>query len=88
MTRDFYVSHQWLRELKRRGQGPIVGIYFRIPDGESVWIGHYGRPHEEVTAAAAASTFSESQNRQGWGSSSLVESRRRRFIGSVPYRRL
>lgn len=66
LTRNFYISHQWLRELKRRGEGPIVGIYFRIPDLESVWIGHYGGLHQEVTAAVAAATFSESQDRQGW----------------------
>ena len=32
VTRSFYVSHQWLRELRRRNRGPIAGIYFRIPD--------------------------------------------------------
>ena len=26
---DYYVSHQWLRELKRRGQRTIVGVYFQ-----------------------------------------------------------
>jgi hypothetical protein len=34
LTRSFYVSHQWLRELKRRGQGAISGVYFRLPDDE------------------------------------------------------
>jgi len=66
VTRNFYVSHQWLRELKRRGQGSIAGIYFRIGDGESVWVGHYGQAHQEVTAAVAAATFSGSENREGW----------------------
>jgi hypothetical protein len=66
VTRNFYVSHQWLRELKRRGQGPIAGVYFRIPDDESVWVGHYGQAHQEVTAAEAAATFSISENREGW----------------------
>ena len=40
VTRHFYVSHQWLRELKRRNQGPIGAIYFRIPDEDVVWMGH------------------------------------------------
>jgi hypothetical protein len=66
VTRNFYVSHQWLRELKRRGQGPIAGIYFRVPDDEPVWIGHYGQEHREVTAAVAAATFSEPEGREGW----------------------
>ena len=43
VTRYFYVSHQWLRELRRRGRRPIVGVYFRIPDSEAVWVGHYNQ---------------------------------------------
>ena len=38
VTRNFYVSHQWLRELRRRIRDPIVGVYFRIPDSEAVWV--------------------------------------------------
>ena len=34
VTRNFYVSHQWLRELKRSNQGAIAGVYFRIPEPE------------------------------------------------------
>ena len=34
VTRNFFLSHQWLRELKRRGAGPIVGVYFRLGDDE------------------------------------------------------
>jgi hypothetical protein len=26
VTRNFYVSHQWLRELKRRNAGPVAGL--------------------------------------------------------------
>src|SRR5579871_465899 len=57
VTRSFFISHQWLRELKRRGQGAIAGVYFRIPDDESVWVGHYGQAHREMTAAGAAAEF-------------------------------
>jgi hypothetical protein len=32
VTRNFYVSHQWLRELKRGGQWTICAVYFHIPD--------------------------------------------------------
>ncbi len=51
VSRNFYASHQWLRELKRRNQGPIAGVYFRVPDGQTVWLGHYGQGHRLVTAA-------------------------------------
>lgn len=66
VTRNFFVSHQWLRELKRRGEGPIAGVYFRIPDDEVVWIGHYGLSHASVTAAEAVAEFMTSEVREGW----------------------
>jgi hypothetical protein len=45
ITRSFYLSHQWLRELKRRNQRTIMGVYFRVPDDEQVWVGHYRLVH-------------------------------------------
>lgn len=66
VTRNFYISHQWLRELKRRGQGPIAGIYFRIPDNELVWVGHYNRHHRRMTAAEAMAEFMSADSREGW----------------------
>ena len=57
VVRDFYVSHQWLRELKRRNAGPIVGIYFRIPDTDTVWVGHYNQNHREMSAAESVAEF-------------------------------
>ncbi len=66
VTRSFYVSHQWLRELKRRNAGPIAGVYFRVPDDERVWVGHYGRAHRWMTAAEAVAVFLADQSREGW----------------------
>jgi hypothetical protein len=66
LTRNFYVSHQWLRELKRRGQGPIAAVYFRIPDEERVWLGHYNQAHRPMTAAEAVAEFLSSEAREGW----------------------
>lgn len=51
---NYYVSHQWLRELKRSGHRIIVGVYFSLTDEEIVWLGHFGGPHEEMAAAQAA----------------------------------
>lgn len=59
VTRNFYVSHQWLRELKRRGQGPVAGIYFRVGDEEVVWVGHFNRPHQSMTASQALALIDE-----------------------------
>lgn len=66
VTRNFYISHQWLRELKRRNGGPVTGIYFRIPDDERVWVGHYGQAHRWMTAAEAMAEFMRAESREGW----------------------
>src|SRR5689334_6832557 len=66
VTRDFYISHQWLRELKRRGQGAISGVYFRLAYEEPVWVGHFGRAHRRMTAADAVAEFLVAESREGW----------------------
>lgn len=66
VTRNFYVSHQWLRELRRRGQRTIAGVYFRIPDDEVVWIGHYNQSHQQMTATEAVAVFMAAESREGW----------------------
>lgn len=66
VTRNFYASHQWLRELKRRKAGPLVGVYFRIPDEEQVWVGHYGQAHQLFSAAEAIALFARADDPLGW----------------------
>jgi hypothetical protein len=66
VTRNFYISHQWLRELKRGGDRTFIGVYFRIPDDTPVWLGHYGQEHQLMTAAEAVAAFLSSEDRQGW----------------------
>lgn len=66
VSRNFYASHQWLRELKRRNQGPVAGVYFRIPDEQLVWLGHYGQSHSLVTAAEAVDHFMKADDPAGW----------------------
>ena len=66
VTRNFYVSHQWLRELKRGNSGPIVGVYFRIADSETVSVGHYNSTHQNLTAAEAVSEIMSSQSPEGF----------------------
>ena len=66
VTRNFYVSHQWLRELKRRNRGAIAGVYFRVPDDEQVWVGHYNQGHRWMSAAETVAEFSAAEDAQGW----------------------
>src|SRR5437764_10874413 len=65
-TRNFYVSHQWLRELKRRNQGPIAGVYFRVPDDQRVWVGHYHQGHRWMSASEAVGAFMAAEDAKGW----------------------
>ena len=56
VTRNFFVSHQWLRELRRASSGPIAAVYFRVPDEERVWVGHYRHVHRWTSAAEIGSS--------------------------------
>jgi hypothetical protein len=53
-TPSFVVSHQWLRELKRGGQRTIWGVYFRVPNDQPVWAGHYNQKLTRMPAGEAA----------------------------------
>src|SRR4029079_1534180 len=66
VTRSFYVSHQWLRELKRSGTRSISAVYFRVPDDEPVLFGHYARPHCASTASQAAGSVASAPQPEGF----------------------
>jgi hypothetical protein len=50
---DFTLTHQWVRELRRWQPGVLVAVDLRIPDGEPVTAGRYGREPQRLTAAGA-----------------------------------
>jgi hypothetical protein len=66
VTPNFFRTHQWLRELKRRGQNTLVGVYFRVPDDTPVRVGHYGGPEQTMTAAESVRLFMGDDDRLGW----------------------
>ena len=66
VLRDYFVSHQWLRELKRRGQRAFVGVDFRVADDEPVWVGHYGSPHVRATAGEAIGVILRQPDARGY----------------------
>ncbi|GEO05082.1 hypothetical protein AAE02nite_27460 [Adhaeribacter aerolatus] len=53
VLQNFYVSHQWLRELKRSGAKSYVGVYFKVPSAEMVFAGKYGQKHRHITLGEA-----------------------------------
>ena len=58
---DFQLTHQWVRELKRRGFNTAVGIYFRVPDETPVLAGHYNEDKRAMTAAEAAARLQQTR---------------------------
>ncbi|HEX7897640.1 MAG TPA: hypothetical protein VF950_07755 [Planctomycetota bacterium] len=66
VTRNYFVSHQWLRELKRRGDRAFVAVHFRVPDDQVVHVGHYGQAHATVSAAEAVAVVLRAGNAEGY----------------------
>ena len=63
---SFFASHQWLREMKRSGQRTISAVYFRIPDDEPVWLGHFGQGHTRMGASEAAGHVTAAGSAEGF----------------------
>jgi hypothetical protein len=61
VVQNFVVSHQWVRELKRRGFKVAVGVYFRIPDQQEVLTGKYNEDKRALTAAEATAVLAREQ---------------------------
>lgn len=54
---NFTTTHQWARELKRRGVRTLICVQFRVPNDELVLVGKYNGEKLEMTASEAAVTF-------------------------------
>ncbi len=52
--------------MKRRNQGSIARVYFRVPDDERVWVGHYRQAHRWMSASEAVAEFMVTEDAQGW----------------------
>ena len=50
---DFATTHQWARELKRRGIRTLICVQFKIADEESVLVGKYNGEKLEMKASEA-----------------------------------
>ncbi|MBX3164173.1 MAG: hypothetical protein KF900_06795 [Bacteroidetes bacterium] len=53
VLQNFYVSHQWLRELKRSGARTYVGVYFKFNSKDLVYAGQYNQEHKHITLGEA-----------------------------------
>lgn len=53
VLQNFYLSHQWLRELKRRGVKTFVGVYFKVDSRTKVFAGKYNTEHKNIELGQA-----------------------------------
>jgi hypothetical protein len=53
VLQNFYLSHQWLRELKRRGVRTFVGVYFKVDSKTKVFAGQYNTEHKQIELGQA-----------------------------------
>lgn len=63
---NYFASHQWLRELKRKGVRTFIAVYFRVSDDEPVLVGHYRNAHSTMPAAEAARLIMEADDPRGY----------------------
>lgn len=66
VLQNYYISHQWLRELKRGSQKNFVGIYFRVASEELVYVGRYNQPHNKVTIERGIKLIMDAFEPQGY----------------------
>lgn len=63
---NFYVTHQWLRELKRSGAKTFVGVYFKVPSSEMVYAGRYNKKHRHISLGDAIKEIMELEDPLGY----------------------
>ena len=63
---NFFASHQWLRELRCKGQRSFVAVDFVVPDDELVLVEHFHAPHLTVPATKAGQLIRDADSPLGY----------------------
>lgn len=63
---NFYLSHQWLRELKRSGVKTFVGVYFKMDSKVKVFAGRYNEAHRYIDLGEAIKEIQSIDNPLGY----------------------
>lgn len=66
VTQSFYVSHQWLRELKRRGVRSYVGVYFKLDSNTMLYAGKYHEEHRYIPLGKAIKEIMSMEDPMGY----------------------
>lgn len=65
VMQSYTLTHQWARELKRRGVRTLVTVTFRIPDSEPVFAHHYNGEPKLLAAAEAVAVIRDMPDPRG-----------------------
>jgi hypothetical protein len=63
---NYFVTHQWLRELKRNGMRTVAGIHFKQRSDAMIWVGRYDGDHRHVPLGHAVSLIMAEPDPRGW----------------------
>ena len=63
---NYFISYQWLRELKRRGARRWVAVHFRLNSEEPALVGHYNQPHQKSTVGQAIRIIFQAKDARGY----------------------
>jgi hypothetical protein len=66
VVRSFFISYQWLRELRRWGQKNFVAITFRLSVDELVWAGKYLESHRQMRLGDAIADLESREDPLGY----------------------
>jgi hypothetical protein len=63
---NFYITHQWLRELKSNGVKTYIGVYFKLASDENVFAVKYNQEHKQLTLGEAIKEIMEIDDPLGY----------------------
>ena len=66
VLQNFYVSHQWLRELKSSSVKTLIAVYFKVDTSELVYAGKYGTRHKLITLGKAIAEIKSIEDPLGY----------------------
>lgn len=61
VVQNYFVSHQWVRELGRWRNKNFVAVYFRIDDSEQIFMRHYREDYVEMKAVESEAILNNIQ---------------------------
>jgi hypothetical protein len=64
--KEFLISHQWAREIKRFGIKNFIAIDFKISTDEMIWFGRYNEDHQKTTLGKAIGLLMSAEDKLGY----------------------